>query len=216
MSGGHAPRAALRGRLLLASASPRRSALLNERGLHFEIEPSDVDESLEGSLEPELAAVLLARRKATEIASRHRGDALWILAADTIVALGQGEELELLPKPADAQEASDMLSSLSGSRHRVVTGVTVINTATFEPGREGGVYSGFERTWVSMREIEPAEILAYVDSGEWRGKAGGYAIQETADAFVLGLEEGGFDNVVGLPVSLCFDLLDQAGAFLDS
>lgn len=216
MSTEHTPGAALRGRLLLASASPRRSELLTACGLGFEIEPADVDESLEGPLEPELAAVLLARRKANEIASRHRGEALWILAADTIVALGQGEDLELLAKPVDAREASRMLSSLSGSRHRVVTGVTIINGALFKPGQEEGVYSGFERTWVSMREIEPAEVVAYVESGEWRGKAGGYAIQETADAFVLGLEEGGFDNVVGLPVSLCLDLLHQAGAFLDS
>ena len=71
-----------------------------------------------------------------------------------------------------------------------------------------------ERTWVTMRRIEPHEVAAYVASGEWRGKAGGYAIQESADRFVTRLEEGGFDNVVGLPVRLTLELLRRAGALV--
>ena len=107
-------------------------------------------------------------------------------------------------KPADALEAREMLTRLSGTRHAVVTGVCVVR------GADGEVFQGSERTWVVMREITPAEVEAYVASGEWEDKAGGYAIQETADAFVEALEGGGFDNVVGLPVGLTRELLSAA------
>src|SRR5439155_17981854 len=102
--------------------------------------------------------------------------------------------------------ARAMLSTLSGSRHRVVTGVCALRSS------DGRIASGWERTWVTMRPIAPAEIEAYVLSREWEGKAGGYAIQETADRFVTKLEEGGFDNVVGLPVRLALGLLRRLGA----
>jgi septum formation protein len=98
-----------------------------------------------------------------------------------------------------------MLASLSGTRHAVVTGVAV------RRARDGAEASAWERTWVTMRAILPAEVEDYVRSGEWEGKAGGYAIQETADRFVVRLEEGGFDNVVGLPVRLALELLDRLG-----
>ena len=97
-----------------------------------------------------------------------------------------------------------MLRSLSGSKHAVVTGVCVVRGADVE------VFEGYERTWVLMRDITEDEVEAYVASGEWRDKAGGYAIQENADAFVVGLEGGGFDNVVGLPMGLTRDLLSAA------
>jgi septum formation protein len=99
-----------------------------------------------------------------------------------------------------------MLRSLSGTRHAVITGVCVVRTD------DGRLFRGHERTLVRMRTITPAEIAAYVESGEWRDKAGGYAIQETADRFVTALEGGGFDNVVGLPVDLTVALLREAGA----
>jgi len=195
-------------RIVLASASPRRRELLAAAGLAFEVRPADVDESLPPGTDPEAGAVRLARDKACA-AARCLGavDAL-VLAADTIVALedpaGSGE-WRLLGKPADAGEARAMLRSLSGSRHAVVTGVAALRT------RDGVVESGSERTWVTMRAIEPEEIEAYVRSGEWEGKAGGYAIQETADRFVTRLEEGGLDNVVGLPVRLALELLSRLG-----
>lgn len=97
-----------------------------------------------------------------------------------------------------------MLRALSGTRHAVVTGVCVVRT----PGQLALCEA--ERTWVTMRAITPAEIEAYVASGEWRDKAGGYAIQESADRFVTALEGGGFDNVVGLPVGLALRLLARA------
>ena len=94
-----------------------------------------------------------------------------------------------------------MLRALSGTRHRVITGVAVVRTI------DGSERCDHETTWVTMREISEDEIGAYVASGEWRGKAGSYAIQETADRFVVGLDGGGFDNVVGLPVALTLALL---------
>jgi len=184
-------------RIVLASASPRRRELLAAAGLQFEVLPADVDESLPEGIDPAAGAVLLARTKARAVGKRLGDQDALVLAADTIVALGG----RFLGKPADADEARAMLRALSRSRHTVVTGVAVLRT------RDGALETGFERTWVTMREIAADEIEAYVRSGEWQGKAGGYAIQETADRFVTKLEEGGFDNVVGLPVRLALDLL---------
>lgn len=194
-------------RLILASASPRRRALLEEAGLSFEVEPSCAPEEYSSEWTPEEVAVQLAERKARAVAERHPGERSWVLAADTVVALEVQGRVRLLEKPRDEAEAREMLELLSGSRHRVVTGVAV------HPCAGGGrACAAFERTWVRMRPIAPAEIDAYVRSGEWRDKAGGYAIQENADAFVLELSEGGFDNVVGLPVALALRLLGESGA----
>jgi septum formation protein len=188
-----------RSRILLASASPRRRELLAAAGLVFGVRATDVAEDLPPGVDPEAAAILLAERKAR--ATRDPA-ADYVLAADTIVAVGE----ELLGKPSGAADARRMLERLSNSRHKVVTGVCALRTA------DRACACGFERTFVTMRAIAPAEIEAYVASGEWEGKAGGYAIQETADRFVTRLEEGGLDNVVGLPVRLALDLLARLGA----
>lgn len=124
-----------------------------------------------------------------------------MIGADTIVAVEVAGEPRILGKPEDEFGAAEMLRLLSSSRHRVITGVCVADC------RNDTHEAAFERTWVTMRELSDAEVEAYVASGEWRGKAGGYAIQENADAFVTKLEEGGFDNVVGLPVELTLRLL---------
>ena len=199
-----------RGRLILASASPRRRELLARAGLEFEVEPSEISEELSYPIEPEPAAEELARRKALAVAAAHRGEKAWVIGSDTVVALGTGADLALLGKPSGEEEARFMLERLSSSRHRVVTGVAVVDCS--RPGEGDACRSAWERTWVVMRRILPEEVEAYVGSGEWRGKAGGYAIQENADAFVTALEEGGFDNVVGLPVELTLELLRRAGA----
>lgn len=187
--------------ILLASASPRRRALLTEAGFDFRVEPSDADETVAPGTAPEVAAEELALRKARAVADRHRGEAWRVVGSDTVVAVEVDGSWELLGKPEDASDARRMLDALSDSRHQVVTGVAVVDT------RDGTARSGFERTWVTMRPLSEAERAAYVDSGEWEDKAGGYAIQENADAFVTSLEEGGFDNVVGLPVGLTRRLL---------
>lgn len=187
--------------MILASASPRRERLLLEAGLAFKVEPSEVQEVVDSSWLAQEAAEVLAERKARAVAQAHVDDHCLVLGADTIVVLGEGEDELLLGKPEGQEEARRMLQSLSGTRHRVVTGVSVVRTG------DGAGHTSHEQTWVTMRPIRPAEIEAYVASGEWMGKAGGYAIQETADAFVESLEGGGFDNVVGLPVKLALSLL---------
>lgn len=198
-----------RGRLILASASPRRRELLAAAGVAFEVEASAADEGFDPAWTPEEVARRLAERKAEAVAAKHAGEHALVLAADTVVAVEVAGRPLLLEKPADAADARRMLGLLSATRHRVVTGVCARSCAP------GGLFvSDRERTWVRMRRIEPAEIEAYVASGEWRDKAGGYAIQETADRFVVGLEEGGFDNVVGLPVALALRLVDELAARL--
>ena len=193
--------------IVLASASPRRRALLEQAGLEFSVHPTDVDESLEPGVEPGAAAKLLAERKAHALFARDEHPAAWIIGSDTVVALGdEAEGWQLLGKPESSAQARSMLRSLSGTRHRVITGVAVLRAS------DGTLESAIETTWVSMRLITPQEIEAYVASEEWRDKAGGYAIQENADAFVSALEGGGFDNVVGLPVGLCLALLRLQGA----
>ena len=197
--------------IVLASASPRRRELLGRTGLAFEVRVSDIDETVEPGTDPEHTARELAARKARAVAERsgagRRG--LWVLGADTVVAVGPPGAERLLGKPGDEAEAGAMLGSLSGTRHRVVTGVCVLR------GPDGAERLSSETTWVTMRAITPDEREAYVASGEWRDKAGGYAIQETADRFVTGLEGGGFDNVVGLPVRLALELLEALGAPLE-
>lgn len=192
--------------LVLASASPRRRELLAEAGFAFEVVVPAVDEALRDGTSAEEGALVLAERKARAVAPRFAGQDRWIVAADTIVAVDLPDAPRLLGKPENAFQAHQMLRWLSGTRHRVVTGVAVLRT------RDGALQSGFERTWVHMRPITPEEAEAYVASGEWRDKAGGYAIQETADRFVTRLEEGGLDNVVGLPVELTRRLLLGLGA----
>ena len=193
--------------MLLASASPRRRELLAAAGLAFELGPVEVDEDLAGFEDPEGAALELARRKALAAAearlAREPGAALLVLGADTVVAVRRGPAWELLGKPRDEAEAAAMLSALGGTRHQVLTGVCALRCPDLALACEA------ERTWVSMRPLEPEEVAAYVASGEWRDKAGGYAIQESADRFVTALAEGGFDNVVGLPVALALRLLDR-------
>lgn len=194
--------------LVLASASPRRMDLLAGAGLQFEIEPSHVDEDFDPRLAPEQAGAELARRKAEAIARRHAGSARFVIAADTLVALEPsepGRPWSYLGKPEHADEARSFLRRLSGSRHRVLTAVAV------QRCRDGALFAGHAETWVRMRTLKAAEIEGYVASGEWRGKAGGYAIQESADAFVVALE-GDFDTVVGLPLALTLELLAAAGA----
>jgi septum formation protein len=192
--------------IVLASASPRRAELLARAGLAFRVVPADVDETLRAETLPEEGARSLAERKARAVAAQLSERDVFVLGADTIVAVDLGDGPRLLGKPENEFQARQMLRWLSGTRHRVVTGVCAMRA------RDGVAVTGSERTFVTMRAIEPAEIDAYVASGEWRDKAGGYAIQESADRFVTALEEGGFDNVVGLPVKLALELLEKVGA----
>jgi septum formation protein len=173
--------------LVLASASPRRRELLAQLGVEFLIMAVDVDESLHPAETPRDLVLRLAQAKAeAALAAAHPGH--WVLGADTVVAVGG----EILGKPADAAEAAAMLQRLSGRAHTVHSGLALARTGF--PARTAAV-----RTRVWMREITPGEIVGYVATGEPLGKAGAYAIQGRAAAFVRCLA-GSYSNVVGLPL----------------
>jgi len=183
--------------LVLASASPRRRALLEEAGIPFRVVVPAVPEHEPAHGDPHAVAAENARRKAEAV----DGDP--VLGADTVVAVGD----RLLGKPRDDREAAELLRALSGTTHRVVTGVAL---------KAGGrLRVRTVETFVTMRRLSEDEIAAYARSGEGMGKAGGYAIQETADRFVVRVR-GPHDNVVGLPVDTVRELLREAGVDLAS
>ena len=183
-------------RLILGSASPRRKELLAQMGLVPDaILPPDIDEDPRKGELPRPYAARLAREKAQAVAAD--ADDI-ILCADTTVALGR----RILGKPADAAEAAAFLTLLGGRRHEVITAIAV---------RRG------ERIWaresvstVKIKRLSDAELNAYLASGEWRGKAGGYGIQGLAGAFIPWIS-GTFSGIMGLPVAETAQLLTAAG-----
>jgi septum formation protein len=182
---------------LLASRSPRRGALLRAAGIAFEQGPApDVDETPPPGLTPPEVARALAERLARVAAARAPGRV--VITADTVVALGE----RLLGTPADAGEAREMLAALAGREHVVATGVAV--------ARDGRLLSGVAQARVAFGSLAPEAIEAYVATGEPLDKAGAYALQGGGRAFAR-LLEGQEDTVVGLPIGLLVDLLDQLG-----
>jgi septum formation protein len=185
--------------LVLASASPRRAELLRAAGMTFEVCPADVDER---PLAGEAAAVYVQRlsraKAAAAAAGRHERP---VLAADTVVVVDD----EILGKPADDAEAGRMLRLLSGRLHHVMTGVTLMTST--------GWYERVESTAVEFASMRPQEIEWYVATGECRDKAGAYAIQGLASRFVTRIT-GSYSNVVGLPVSVVYELCTAAGILL--
>jgi len=185
-------------RLVLASASPRRLELLTQIALVPDlIDPAALDERPLPRELPARHALRLAEAKARLVAARHEG--AFVLAADTVVALGR----RILPKAEDAETARKCLSLLSGRRHRVHGGIALVLPS-------GKVATRRVETVVAVKRLTPAEIDDYVRSGEWRGKAGGYAIQGLAARFVRFLE-GSYSNVVGLPLHETAQLLAGHG-----
>ena len=173
--------------LILASASPRRLELLAQIGLAPSlIDPAEIDETPQPGETSRLLALRLARAKAASVAERRPG--AFVLAADTVVALGR----RLLGKPVDSADAARMLALLSGRAHRVLTAVAVVSPA-------GKSASRLSETRVRFKRLTTAEIDGYVASGEWTGKAGGYGVQGRAGAFVIALN-GSYTGVVGLPL----------------
>ena len=176
-------------RLILASASPRRSALLSQIGLTFEIFPSEIEEHLPNkNLSPEKVTQKLAKLKARAVAERYTEGV--VIGADTLVLFKK----ELLGKPKNREDAKSMLSRLSGKTHRVITGVALID-----------VKKKTETTWsevtkVCFRELCTEEIDKYIQSGEAKDKAGAYGIQGRGAAFVKRID-GCYFNVVGLPLA---------------
>lgn len=184
--------------LILASASPRRVDLLRQIGVEpAEIQPADIDETPLRRELPRDHAARLARAKAARVRENHP-DAL-ILAADTVVACGR----RILPKAESEAEAAKCLDLLSGRNHRVFGGVALALP-------DGRVLERLVMTAVVMKRLDARERAAYLASGEWRGKAGGYAIQGLAGALVKRIN-GSYSNVVGLPLHETAALLQGAG-----
>jgi len=184
-------------KLILASASPRRLALLAQIGIEPDaVRPADLDEEPQKGELPRLHAIRLAEEKAKAVASLEPG--AFILAADTVVACGR----RILPKAMSEEDARYCLTLLSGRAHRVYTAIALIDP-------EGRLRQRLSETRVHFKRLSDAELEAYVASGEWRGKAGGYAIQGHAGAFVRSLN-GSYSGVVGLPLFEVKALLEGA------
>jgi len=190
-------------KITLASASPRRAKLLTEAGYRFDVRPPGLEEEAVAGGDARFLAVSLAYAKA-----RHVADSLnegIVLGADTVVCLADGNPgstAEILGKPQDADEARRILRKLSGTTHRVITGVCIINA------RRGERLMGCDETLCKMKPLSENELEDYVRSGEGIGKAGAYAIQETGDRFVE-IVDGSLTNVVGLPMELTERLINE-------
>ena len=190
--------------LILASASPRRLALLNQIGIEPEhLVPAHVDETPEKGELPRKLAMRLADLKAisAQLKARQAGfaDNALVLAADTVVAVGR----RILPKAEMMDEASQCLRLLSGRSHRVYTGVTVLTPS-------GQKRQRLVETRIRFKRLSTREMEAYLASAEWRDKAGGYAIQGIAGSFVVKLV-GSYSAVVGLPLHETTQLLAGEG-----
>ena len=184
--------------LILASASPRRLALLKQIGLTPDkVDPADIDEAAISNERPRDLAKRLAAEKACAVIARHPG--AFLLSADTVVAVGR----RALGKAATEDEAYAFLKLLSGRRHQVHTGITLV-TPTAD------IISRVVSTVVIFKPLDQSEIRGYLMQDEWRGKAGGYAIQGYAAAFVRQIQ-GSYSNVVGLPLFEVSNLLRGNG-----
>lgn len=184
-------------RLVLASASPRRRDLLAQIGFTPILDAAEIDETPRPRELPQWLARRLARAKATAVAERHPGAA--VLAADTVVGCGR----RVLPKAETESEARACLELLSGRRHRVYGGICLV-------APDGRVAERLVDTAVVFRRLGEADVAAYLASGEWQGKAGGYAIQGRAATFVRSLS-GSYTNVVGLDLYTVAALLRGIG-----
>ena len=182
--------------LILASASPRRLELLAQIGIVPDrVAPTDIDETRRKGESPRELALRLAREKAAAC----EADGAFVLAADTVVALGQRN----LEKAADEAEAASFLRLLSGRAHQCITGVAV-------RAPDGRIASRAVLARVKMKRLTEAEIASYVASGDWKGKAGGYGIQGAAGGFVTAIN-GSYTAIVGLPLYETKSLLEGLG-----
>lgn len=193
-----------RPKLILASGSPRRLALLQQAGIEPDtLIPAEIDETPIPRESPRKLALRLAREKASEAVRRIRDDDAWkgavLLSADTVVCVGR----RILPKAETVDEAAGCIRLLSGRSHRVYTGLCLVD-------QQERIRARLVETRVRFKRLGRDEIDAYLASGEWRGKAGGYAIQGIAGAFVVSLI-GSYTNVVGLPLTEAVGLIAGTG-----
>jgi len=184
--------------LVLASASPRRLELLRQIGIVPDrVDPAEIDETPYRDEEPGPLALRLAEEKLRAVMPRHPG--AYVLAADTVVACGR----RILPKPADEASARRCLELLSGRRHRVHSGIALASP-------DGRLALRRVESRIAFKRLSEAEIAAYLATGEWRGRAGGYAIQGRAAALASFIS-GSYSNVVGLPLFETAQLLAGRG-----
>jgi len=191
-------------KFILASGSPRRLALLAQIGVEPDrVMPSTIDETPKKNELPRNLARRLAQEKLAAVMPAARADAelagALILAADTVVSVGR----RILPKAEKIEEAAACLRQLSGRSHRVYTGLAFANA-------KGHVRRRLVETRVRFKRLSREDIESYLASGEWRGKAGGYAVQGFAGGFVVKIN-GSYSNVVGLPLYEVMTLLTGEG-----
>lgn len=188
-----------RPRLVLGSASPRRAELLARLGVVPDaVIAADIDETPRKGEAPRVYAERMAREKAASVAARPETAGALVLCADTVVCAGR----RILEKAADEAEAARFLALLSGRRHRVITAVCARRGEAERLRRV--------ETQVKMKRLDARQIAAYVASGEWRGKAGGYAIQGLGAALIPSIN-GSYTNVVGLPLAETAGMLEGLG-----
>ena len=187
--------------IILASASPRRKELLKRIGLKFKIDPSNYEENISSELEPHELAKSLSLEKAKLVAKKHM-NAL-VIAADTFIVF----EGKILGKPRTETDAKEMLETISGRQHSVITGFTIIDT------ENNKALSKAVETKVYIRKLSSNEIDAYVESKEPLGKAGAYAIQGLGSVIVEKIEGDCF-NVIGLPLSALTESLKEFGVHI--
>lgn len=179
---------------VLASKSPRRRQILKDIGLDYTICAEEVDETMETVLPPDETVRVLSCRKAKAAADKIQDKNAMIISADTVVYC----KGRILGKPSDDKDAFDMLTFMSGSRHYVYTGITVIYN--------GKAVTDCEVSEIVFRDISQKEIEKYIEKGEHRDKAGSYGIQESGGYFVQKVN-GDINNIIGLPVNLLRDLI---------
>jgi septum formation protein len=187
------------GTIILASASPRRSELMDLAGIEFSVVPADIDEAVLPGEEPSAHVLRLSREKADAVSGTTAGR--FFIGADTVVVL----EGRIMGKPSDEAEACRMLSELSGRNHEVITGFSVFDKVS-------GIHlSRCVRTEVTFKELSEGEISAYIATGCPMDKAGAYAMQGGAVHFIRTIC-GSYTNVIGLPMTELYETLCQLGA----
>ncbi len=187
--------------IVLASGSPRRKEMLEKLGINITVIPSSAAEDERPGETPEEHVVRLSIDKAKEVAERDDVTGRWIIGSDTIVL----QDNSILGKPASHEEAAEMLRSLSGSEHQVLSGYAIIDRQTRE------IVADVVATDVRFRQLTESEIAGYIASGEPMDKAGAYAIQGMGGVFVESIN-GSYNNVVGMPLCQVIEVLKQMGA----
>lgn len=178
----------MKSRLILGSSSPRRKELLEKVGLEFDIVKPDIDEIILSNEKPSEFVVRIADEKAKKVNSLISGNKT-IIAADTVVVINN----EILGKPINDKDAADMLNKLSGKVHSVFTGFAILNS------NNGVMYTQAVETLVKFKVLNQNEVQGYINSNEYKDKAGGYAIQGIG-SFMIESINGSYTNVVGLPL----------------